>query len=84
MREQERDIEKPRKHQKRQHWTNDATFYPTSHIENINKFEGVEWVTMETICDTFKANNSPPKGALLPAERGAIQKDPNLKLKVQE
>ncbi|KAL1586054.1 hypothetical protein WHR41_04860 [Cladosporium halotolerans] len=54
------------------------------HIENINKFEGVEWVTMEQICDTFKAKNTPPKGALLPAEPGAILKDRNLKLKVQE
>lgn len=57
---------------------------PHSHIENINKFEGVEWVTMEQICDTFKATNTPPKGALLPAEPGAIFKDPGLKLKVQE
>lgn len=56
----------------------------TSHIENINKFEGVEWVTMETICDTFKAKNTPPKGALLPAQRGEIQKNRELKLKVQE
>lgn len=39
---------------------------------------------MEEICDTFKARNTPPKGALLPAEPGAIAKDPNLKLKVQE
>ena len=39
---------------------------------------------MEQICDTFKAKNTPPKGALLPAAPGAIQKDPNLKLKVQE
>ena len=55
-----------------------------SHIENINKFEGVEWVTMETICYTWKAKNKPPKGALLPAEPGAILKDRDLKLKVQE
>ena len=54
------------------------------HIEAINKFEGVEWVTMETICDTFKAKNKPPKGALLPAEPGAMAKDKELKLKVQE
>jgi hypothetical protein len=39
---------------------------------------------METICDTFKAKNQPPKGALLPAEPGAILKDRDLKLKVQE
>jgi hypothetical protein len=58
--------------------------FDNRHIENINKFEGVEWVTMETICDTFKAKNKPPKGALLPAEPGAILKDRDLKLKVQE
>lgn len=58
--------------------------FDCSHIENINKFEGVEWVTMETICDTFKGKNKPPRGALLPAEPGAILKDRNLKLKVQE
>lgn len=39
---------------------------------------------METICDTFKAKNTPPKGALLPAQRGEIQKNRDLKLKVQE
>lgn len=39
---------------------------------------------METICDTWKAKNKPPKGALLPAEPGAILKDRDLKLKVQE
>jgi hypothetical protein len=61
-----------------------SSFFLNRHIENINKFEGVEWVTMETICDTWKAKNSPPKGALLPAEPGAILKDRNLKLKVQE
>jgi hypothetical protein len=39
---------------------------------------------MEKICDDWKAKNKPPKGALLPAEPGAILKDRNLKLKVQE
>ena len=39
---------------------------------------------METICDDWKAKNKPPKGALLPAEPGAILKDRNLKLTVQE
>ena len=59
-------------------------WFGNRHIENINKFEGVEWVTMETICDDWKAKNKPPKGALLPAEPGAILKNRNLKLKVQE
>jgi len=58
---------------------------PDSVIEYINKHDGVEWVTMEQICDTFKAANPrPPKGAMLPAEPGAVQKDPGLKLKTQE
>jgi hypothetical protein len=70
----------PRKRRKRDH----VTDVRHSHIENINKFEGVEWVTMETICDTWKAKNQPPKGALLPAEPGAILEDRDLKLKVQE
>lgn len=47
-------------------------------IENINKHEGVEWMTMEQICDDFKKNAPPPpKGAWLPAEPGAIVKDPS-------
>lgn len=53
-------------------------------IERINKHEGIEWVTMESICDDFKAKSTPPKGALLPAEVGAIAKNPNLELKKQE
>lgn len=53
-------------------------------IEYINKHEGVEWKTMEQICDDFKSKNIPPKGALLPAEKGAVLNDPNLELKKQE
>ena len=49
-------------------------------IEAINKYEGVEWVKMEDICDTFKAKNKPPKGAVLPAKPGAILENPNLEL----
>jgi hypothetical protein len=44
-------------------------------IAHINKHEGVEWVKMEDICDDFKAKNTPVKGAVLPAGRGAILKD---------
>lgn len=46
-------------------------------IEHVNKHEGVQWMTMEQICDEFKSKNPYPKGALLPAERGAILKDPS-------
>lgn len=53
-------------------------------IEYINTHEGVEWVKMEDICDTFKAKNKPPKGALLPAEHGEIMKNKDLQLKRQE
>lgn len=43
-------------------------------IEHINKHEGVEWVTMEQICDDFKSKNPYPKGALLPSPAGEILK----------
>lgn len=47
-------------------------------IEYINTKEGVEWVTMENICDDFKQRSTPPKGAWLPAEKDAILKDPSV------
>ncbi|KAI9668409.1 MAG: hypothetical protein M1831_001163 [Alyxoria varia] len=53
-------------------------------ISHINKHPGVEWLTMEQICDEFKKENTPPNGAWLPAEKDAILKDPDLKLKEQE
>jgi hypothetical protein len=49
-------------------------------IEYISAKEGVEWVTMEQICDDFKSKNKPPQGAVMPSAPGAILKDPNLKL----
>ncbi|KAI8650167.1 hypothetical protein LRP88_14751 [Fusarium phalaenopsidis] len=39
-------------------------------IEWFKTFEGVEFMTMEEVCDDFKAKNPPEKGALLPAEAG--------------
>ena len=53
-------------------------------IEKINKHEGVEWVTMEQICDDFKSKSTAPTGALMPAAPGAILKDPNLQLQKQQ
>ena len=43
-------------------------------IEHINKHEGVEWVTMEQMCDEFKSKNKYPQGALMPAPAGEILK----------
>lgn len=31
---------------------------------------------MEQICDDFKSKNTPPKGAWLPAEKGAVFENP--------
>ena len=38
---------------------------------------------MEDICDDFKRRNQPPKGALLPAEPGAILKNSSRLIEIQ-
>ncbi|KAF7180337.1 hypothetical protein CNMCM7691_009505 [Aspergillus felis] len=43
-------------------------------IEHFKKHDGVEFVTMEQVCDIFKKENPAPEGALMPAETGAILK----------
>lgn len=53
-------------------------------IEYINKHDGVEWVTMENICDDFKSKNVAPQGALMPAKPGAILENPELQLQKKE
>ena len=52
-------------------------------IEYINTKEGVEWVTMEQICDDYKSKNQPPKGAMMPAKPGAIMDNPDLELETK-
>jgi hypothetical protein len=44
-------------------------------IEHFKKHEGVEFVTMEQICDEFKSKNKPAPDALMPATPGAMLKN---------
>lgn len=43
-------------------------------IEYINSHDGIEWVTMGQMSDNFKAQNTPPEGALLPATKEEVEK----------
>ena len=43
-------------------------------IEHFKKHEGVEFVTMEQVCDEFKKENPVPEGALMPSPVGAMLK----------
>ena len=52
-------------------------------IEYISGKPGVEWVKMEDICDDFKSKNQPNAGSILPAEHGAILKNPGTLMMAQ-
>ena len=45
-------------------------------IEYMSSKPGVKWVKMEDICDDFKSKHKPATGALLPADHGAITRNP--------